>query len=341
VLFPRLWAPFRHREESNQVHDVLPPSAEEVARAQAGQVSLVEAAAIKIRADEAGAPSRRAAIRYLASVRCHYFPEAEAALIAALRADRNETVRIEAAQALAGGCCCTSKTMEALLLAVSGSERDGNAGETSERVRAVANIALQHFAARGFTVPHPETLPPSTQKALSKGLQLTSAELPPDATKLAPMPLRAAEAKTGEGVASSCSCTSKASSVFTPALKDLARSDHLGVLYLPPPTPPPPEPTASSQKILQATFTERADQSGSTARIKPVAYTAKQSLATVTEAELRFAETAGVTPPPGSEPSHLPSTVAPPSAPETARAVESLPAIRLAPIGVLPPQLPR
>src|SRR2546425_250805 len=77
-------------------------------------VSPAEAAAAKIRADEAGAKARRTAVKYLATVDCHYYPEAEAALIAALRADRNECVRLEAALALGGGCCCTRNAAQAL-----------------------------------------------------------------------------------------------------------------------------------------------------------------------------------------------------------------------------------
>ncbi|GEM_PF-3941817 len=157
--------------------NTAPPSAEELQRVHSGQASMVEVAAAKIKADEAAAPARRAAIRYLASVKCHYFPEAEAALVAALRADRNECVRVDAAQALAECCCCTPKTMEALLMTVSGSERDGNPAEVSERVKTAANQALQRYAAKGMSVPHPDTLPPApqpaTKKAAPKELELT------------------------------------------------------------------------------------------------------------------------------------------------------------------------
>ena len=61
-----------------------------------------EGAAARIKADEAEAKARRAAVRYLGTVDCHYWPEAQAALIIALRADRNECVRLEAALALVG-----------------------------------------------------------------------------------------------------------------------------------------------------------------------------------------------------------------------------------------------
>lgn len=103
-----------------------------------------EGAANKIKKDEAEAKARRAAVRYLGTVDCHFWPEAEAALIGALRADRNECVRWEAAMALGGGCCCTKKTIEALLISATGSDRDGNPSETCDRVRAAAFASLQH-----------------------------------------------------------------------------------------------------------------------------------------------------------------------------------------------------
>lgn len=180
---PWLFTPLRHRPEPTPPSNDTPaPTPEELARVQSGQASLVESAAVKIKADEAGAPARRAAIRYLASVRCHYFPEAEAALIAALRADRNEMVRIEAANALAGGCCCTPKTLEALVLAANGSERDGNPAETSDRVKAIASVALHYFSSRGYSVPPPDTLPPATRKT-NKDLELTSFTTSPTPAK--------------------------------------------------------------------------------------------------------------------------------------------------------------
>lgn len=125
-------------------------------------ISPVEAAAAKIKGDEAGAKSRRAAVHYLGTVDCHYYPEAEAALIGALRADRNEAVRLEAVLALGSGYCRTKRTMDALNLVVSGSEQDGNPAETSARVRQAAALALQQYMARGgeaIARPAPRTLP--------------------------------------------------------------------------------------------------------------------------------------------------------------------------------------
>jgi hypothetical protein len=137
-------------------------------------------AAAKIQAEEAQAKARREAVKFLATVDCHYYPEAEATLIGALRCDRNECVRWEAAHALGTGCCCNKRTMEALTITVSGSEKDGNPSETSFRVRAEAFSALQFCLSRRHDVPvRPETpLPPEQPAAANHPadgrVQLTS-----------------------------------------------------------------------------------------------------------------------------------------------------------------------
>src|SRR5262249_27638421 len=83
----------------------------------------------------------------LGTVDCVHWPEAQDGLINALRADRNECVRLEAAFALGRGCCCNRKTIEAMRLTVEGSDADGNPPENSERVRAGAAAALNHCRA--------------------------------------------------------------------------------------------------------------------------------------------------------------------------------------------------
>lgn len=120
------------------------PSAADLAKPP----TSAQGAAARIMQDEAEAKARRAAVKYLGTVDCHYWPEAEAGLINALRADRNECVRFEAALALGRGCCCTKNVIEALSIVVSGSDRDGNPSETSERVRGAAAFALDHCVAR-------------------------------------------------------------------------------------------------------------------------------------------------------------------------------------------------
>jgi hypothetical protein len=105
-----------------------------------------EGAAAKIKQDEANAKARRAAVRYLGTVDCRRYPEAEAALIASLRGDANECVRLEAALAFRNGCCCSKKVIEALTAAVSG-EKTADPAETSPRVRCVAAEALERCLA--------------------------------------------------------------------------------------------------------------------------------------------------------------------------------------------------
>ncbi|MGF1581035.1 MAG: HEAT repeat domain-containing protein [Gemmataceae bacterium] len=101
-------------------------------------------AAARIKQDELAAKERRAAVRYLSTVDCRRWPEAEEALILALRGDRNECVRFEAALALGRGCCCTPKTVEAMSITAAGSTRDGFPEERSKRVREAARISLNH-----------------------------------------------------------------------------------------------------------------------------------------------------------------------------------------------------
>jgi hypothetical protein len=101
-------------------------------------------AAAKVKQDRAGAEERIKAVKYLATVDCHYWPEAEDALINALRNDRNECVRYEAAVALASGCCCTPKVMIALSNTVGCGTSDGGFMEKSARVRQAAGVALEH-----------------------------------------------------------------------------------------------------------------------------------------------------------------------------------------------------
>jgi len=103
-----------------------------------------EGAAGRIKQDEANVKARRAAVRYLGTVDCNYWPEAQKGLINALRADRSECVRFEAALALTRGCCCNKPIIMALTLTVSGSKADGNPAENSERVKSTAAIALEH-----------------------------------------------------------------------------------------------------------------------------------------------------------------------------------------------------
>jgi hypothetical protein len=101
-----------------------------------------EGAAARIKKDLEEAAARRAAVRFLGTVDCRYWPEAEEALINALRADKIECVRYEAAVVLQRGCCCTKKVAKALTITIEGTETDGHPAERSCRVQDAAAIAL-------------------------------------------------------------------------------------------------------------------------------------------------------------------------------------------------------
>jgi hypothetical protein len=125
-----------------------------------GSVPPSMGAAAKIEANLQQVKARVAAVQFLATIDCHWFPEAEAALVASLRADPAECVRLEAARALARGCCCTKVTVEALNICVSGSEKDGNPSENSLRVKAVAWEALYGCMSKGKMYGSPSHIDP-------------------------------------------------------------------------------------------------------------------------------------------------------------------------------------
>lgn len=105
-----------------------------------------EGAAARIKKDVEEAAARREAVRYLGTVDCRYWPEAEEALINALRADRIECVRYEAAIQLQRGCCCTKKIAKALTICIEGTDKDGFPAERSCRVQDAAAVALSMCA---------------------------------------------------------------------------------------------------------------------------------------------------------------------------------------------------
>ncbi len=99
--------------------------------------------AARVKNDEEEAKARRAAVRFLGTVDCNYWPEAIDTLKTALRKDRNECVRFEAAMALRNGCCCNNEIIDALKNSILGENKtDPNPPERSERVRAAAAEAL-------------------------------------------------------------------------------------------------------------------------------------------------------------------------------------------------------
>jgi hypothetical protein len=138
-----------------------------------------EGAAGRVKADEADAPKRRAAVRYMSTADCHRWPEVQDALINSLRFDRNECVRWEAALAFTRGCCCTKPVIRALTLTVSGSEDDGAPAETSERVKAAAHAALDHCLACYVEIEPVPPPPPPSEKPKEGPKEKKGEDLPP------------------------------------------------------------------------------------------------------------------------------------------------------------------
>ncbi|HMP01494.1 MAG TPA: hypothetical protein PKC45_03230 [Gemmatales bacterium] len=134
------------------------PSAADLARIAEEAPGGAEDVANKVKADEANAKARAAAIRYLSTADCSRWPEVEKAIVEALLFDKNECVRWEAAKALQTGCCCTKMTMAALSLVAAGQggmwsfTLDGKEEirvqpEKCQRVRDAAALALERCVA--------------------------------------------------------------------------------------------------------------------------------------------------------------------------------------------------
>jgi len=100
-------------------------------------------ACARITKDQMEMEQRRKAVRCLARADCNWYPEAQLALINALRTDKAECVRLEAARVLTVGCCGTKKVIDALTICVNSGTKDGNPPENSPRVREMALVALQ------------------------------------------------------------------------------------------------------------------------------------------------------------------------------------------------------
>jgi hypothetical protein len=138
-----------------------------------------QGAAAQIKAEEAQAKAKIAAIEYLASVDCRYYPEAEAGMITGLRAEKNECVRLAAAKALASGCCCSAKVVKALTMTVNCSNKDGFPAEASELVRIYAFVALERCMRKcveGEAEVPPEQ-PPPVKQALFEVLRPAGSEV--------------------------------------------------------------------------------------------------------------------------------------------------------------------
>jgi len=144
------------------------PNAEDLAKPATG----AQGAAAKIKAEEAQAKAKVAAIEYLASVDCRYYPEAEAGMISGLRSEKNECVRLAAAKALASGCCCSAKVVKALTMTVNCSSKDGFPAEASELVRTFAFVALERCLRKCVeSDEEPPEQPPAVKQALFESLK--------------------------------------------------------------------------------------------------------------------------------------------------------------------------
>ena len=113
-----------------------------------------EGAAARIQQNETNTQARVEAIRYLGTVDCNSWPEAEKALCDGLLFDRNECVRFEAALALQRGCCSTNVVVKALTDCITS---NSGLAERSQRVRCAAIVALSHCVnADEPVIRHPE-----------------------------------------------------------------------------------------------------------------------------------------------------------------------------------------
>jgi hypothetical protein len=126
-----------------------------------------EGAAANLMKDAVEAQARRRAVRIMATFDCHWNPEAEAGLAAALRTDRAECVRLEAAIGLNRGCCCTRLIVEALEDCVSGMDKLGPS-ENSPRVQMFAQMALERCLCCPEATTIIEEAPPVDDKIKEK-----------------------------------------------------------------------------------------------------------------------------------------------------------------------------
>lgn len=139
-----------------------PKTAEDLLKAAADpNKSSAEKIADEIKASEAQAKARAAAMRFLGTVDCERFGQAgfpvALELIKGL-SDTSECVRLAAAEALSNGCCCNEDTIEALAAVAAGAalfKKDEKTGlrtpaagiqilpEKCPRVRAAARFGLE------------------------------------------------------------------------------------------------------------------------------------------------------------------------------------------------------
>ncbi|QEG40648.1 hypothetical protein [Roseimaritima ulvae] len=105
-----------------------------------------EGTAAQVKTVKLQAPKRQQAIAELKHIDVRYHPEVEATLIAALRADPSECVRLEAAITIATLPVCSPAIRKALTVCVESKDTDGNPAELSDRVKMRAAMAIAHCA---------------------------------------------------------------------------------------------------------------------------------------------------------------------------------------------------
>jgi hypothetical protein len=179
-----------------------------------------EGVAAGIKKSEAEAKARRAAVRFLGTVDCSRFPDAEGVLISSLQDDPNECVRYEAALAFANGCCCNERTIKALMEVIGGKTK---VPESSERVKIAAAQALSQCENVVSTAP---VIDPKKQEELKK-VQLTPEELMEQARETlavfrASTPAAAVPAGTPVGPQRPTSVAAILSNAFTPGTREPA-----------------------------------------------------------------------------------------------------------------------
>jgi hypothetical protein len=118
------------------VPSVKPPVAAEITAAGP------QGTAAQIQAIKLDAPKRVESVAQLSNLDIRYHPEAAVTLIAALRADPSECVRLEAARSMTTLRTCTKPIAESLRICVEGTQSDGNPAELSPAVRQQAALAL-------------------------------------------------------------------------------------------------------------------------------------------------------------------------------------------------------
>jgi hypothetical protein len=279
------------------------PTPDQVAALEKQAPGGAEATAAKIKADEADAKARVAAVKYLGTVDCTRWKEATIALVTSLRADRNECVRYAAARVLNSGCCCNKDTITALKLTVAGEDTDGNPPETSPRVKAAAFSALQNCLMKVPEVLPEEVGPPPLRR--EQGPAVPSG--PPPVQRESTVPRAGMIAPDGSHIAASFTTASRNRSRFEDQLQRKTYAQTVNearqTLFEVARSPKPPSTLPPGKRSMLNVLIKARQDINHKARTNP----------TVPPAPA----------PPPSDPSVVPSSFTPPADPS---ALEAIPA---------------